>query len=496
MRVPVYQPGIQVKLFKTIKRTLLDDGTTPTSSRFQNMGDSIDLVPYLGEGGSVRTTKSVRDAAGGFSITMTDRPFHDGSNTLAGSNFETMYGLIEPMDFIEIRMRHDPVAAGSKPPIVMRGFVSDVQRNEAMGADGRPMRTVVINGQDYGKLWQQMRIIYWPGYVLGQDVLSNFKLFTRFGVGFKTVQKGTDFVREVISKVFNPYLTELMPASSPNPKEILVDTVADVPGVASVTGPQNQDGTIYELLRQYLDVGVWNELFLEDREDGVHVVYRTNPFKAVSGEPIQDGSTIPDLIDVPASDVISLSVSRSDANVANYYWVRAPRFDLNSEVFRKQYALGADKKTLILDTYDNAKDSLYGVRLMDTETQMGGEDVTSFNSGQDKDTIATRDVSMSNWVNDRRRILVEQNRDNVVLEQGSMRIRGRPDIRAGSYVNLKRGTFSAEYYVPQVSHEYMPMQGFFSTVSLERGTGFVERAKRDGGASTPYLAEMASGDTK
>jgi hypothetical protein len=491
MRVPVYQPGIQVNLFKTVKRTRLDDGSTPTSSRFQGLGQVIDLVPHLGDGGSVRTTKSVREAAGGFSITMIDKPFDDGTE---GANFETLYGLIEPMDYVEIRMMHDADDSGDDFPIVMRGFVSEVQRNESMSADGKPMRSVVISGQDYGKLWQQMRIIYWPGYVLGQDVLSNFKLFTRFGVGFETTQKGVDFAREVIAKIFNPYLAELMPANSPNPKEILVDTVSDVPGVTSVTGPQNQDGTIYDLLRQYLDVGVWNELFLEDREDGVHLVYRTNPFKAVSGEAIQNGADIPDSIDVSAADVISLSVSRSDANVANYYWVRSPRFDLNSEVFRKQYALDADKQTLILDTYDNAKDSLYGVRLMDTETQMGGEDVTSFNSGQDKNTVATRDVSMSNWVNDRRRIMVEQNRDNVVLEHGSMRMRGRPEIRAGSYINLQRGTFSAEYYVPQVSLEYVPMQGFFGTLTLERGTGFIERAKRDGGASTPYLAEMAETD--
>lgn len=489
-RVPLYHPDVQVSLFKTIKRTQLGDSGAKVSARFQGLAQKIELRGFLGENGGVRTIKSVRDPAGGFSITMADKPYSDGTNTLAASNFESLYGLIEPMDYIEIRMRHEVVPSGQKPPVIMRGFVTNVQRNEGMGQDGKPMRVVTLTGQDYGKLWQQMRILYWPGYVLGQDVLTNFKLFARFGVGFKTSSNGPDFVREIIDKIFNPYLQTLMPENTPNPNEIFTDAIVAVPGVMSVTGPQNKDGSIYELLRTYLDVGVWNELFLEDREDGVYVVFRPNPFKSVAGEKIQPEA--PDLppVEILDTDVISLSLQRTDANVANYYWVRAPLFDLNSEVFRKQYAIIGDKQTMVLDEYDNAKAALYGIRVMDTETQMGGNDVTTFNSGQDKATIAARDISMSNWVNDRRRIMVEQNKDNVVLEDGSMRIRGNEKVRPGSFIKLRRGTFVAEYYVPQVSHEYVPMQGYFSTLTLERGMGFVERVKREGGSSTPYLAEM------
>src|SRR3546814_13152795 len=86
--------------------------------------------------------------------------------------------------------------------------------------------------------------------------------------------------------------------------------------------------------------------------------------------------------------------------------------------------------------------------------------------------------------------MVEQNKDNVLLERGTFRIRGNENIRAGMFVRLRRGGFSAEYYVVTVEHEYVPFSGFFATPTLERGMGLVARAKPGGGADSPYLAEM------
>lgn len=136
--VEIYEPGIRVTLYKTISRTTLD-ANNPVSQRFQGSAKTIDLTPFLGDGSALRTSKSVRESAGGFSLTLVDKPY---KGTYAGTNtFETLYGLIEPMDLIEIRMRHDPPSTGgAKPPIVMRGFVSTVSRSETMGADGRPQR--------------------------------------------------------------------------------------------------------------------------------------------------------------------------------------------------------------------------------------------------------------------------------------------------------------------------------------------------------------------
>lgn len=492
--VKVYEPDIRVTLYKTIKRTTLDEDT-PVSARFSGIDQKIDLTPFLSETSGLRTSKSVRDPAGGFSLTVADKPY----KTLDA--FETLYGVIEPMDFIEIRMRHAPpdlignVIAGAasdptRPPIVMRGFVSEVIRNETMGAEGRPQRSVVINGQDYGKLWQMLQILYLPGYVIGQDILSNFKLFERFGVGFQTTMKAGEFVSQMVEKVINPYLKKLMPQHSPNPTAIQTD-ISVKHGTTSITGPQNQEGTIYDLMRTYTDVGIWNELYLEDREDGVYCVYRPNPAQTIDGKPIQDDAPKPTIVDLSDVDVLSMSVSRSDANVANFYWVRAPRFEMVGDITMRLFAVqGADRKTVLLEDYPNSKTDLYGTRVMYGQTEMGGDEVTTFNSGQKAADSQKRDSGMANWVAERRRIMVEQNKDNVVLERGTMRVRGNEAIKPGYYVRLNRGAFSALYYVVQVDHDYIPFNGFFSTLAVERGMGFVERAKRGSGSDSPYLAEL------
>lgn len=487
-RVKIYEPDIRVTLYKTISRTTLDNNN-PVSQRFQGTARTIDLTPYLGEGSALRISKSVREPAGGFTLTFADKPF---KGSYAGSaTFETLYGLIEPMDFIEIRMRHDPPSnSGAKPPIVMRGFVSAPARSETMGADGRPQRAVIVSGQDYGKLWQMLQILYLPGYVIGEDILSNFKLFERFGVGLENGMSAGDFVTQVVQKILNPYLANLMPTNSPNPTEVKLD-VSVTHGTTSVTGPQNQEGSIYDLLRSYSDAGVWNELYLDDREDGVYCVYRPIPSLDISGNLIQSDAPAPVYVDLPDIDVISLNVGRSDANIANYYWVRAPRFELASDIYRQQFAIqGADKDTVLLDTYANSATQLYGNRLMYADTQQGGDEVSTFSSGLPAAAQSKRDTSMAGWINDRRNIMVQQNKDNILFESGTIRVRGNENIKRGVYVRLRRGQFKAIYYVVQVDHDYIPFQGFFSTLTVERGTGFIERVKRGGGADSPYLAEM------
>jgi len=216
-RIKIYDPNIKVTLYKTISRTVLN-GNNPVSQRFQGTARTIDLTPFLGESSSVRTSKSVRDAAGGFVLSIADKPFK--GNYAGTETFETLYGLIEPMDFIEIRMRHEPpTSGGTQPPIIMRGFVSTISRSEAMGSDGKPQRTVTVSGHDYGKLWQMLQILYLPGYVIGEDILSNFKLFERFGGTLSTLT-AADFVAQIIQTIVNPYLLALMPANTPNPTSI------------------------------------------------------------------------------------------------------------------------------------------------------------------------------------------------------------------------------------------------------------------------------------
>jgi hypothetical protein len=454
----------------------------------------IDLTPFLGDGGFVQIAKSVRDAAGGFSITLVDQPIqHNGL-------FDSLYGQIEPMDFIEIRVRHNLPGLGltndPTPPVYMRGFVSEINRDQKMGANGRPQRTVTIAGHDYGKIWQMIQLIYTAGYLVGTDILSSFKLFELWGPGYSTVLTAQDFVQQVMSKIFNQFLGNLMPSNSPNPRAVKFD-IGAVPGVVSIQGVQNQQGTLYNLLTTFGDVGGFNELYIEDREDGVYCVYRPAPLRDINGKLIQPGAVAPETIDVHEADLIGLRTGRSDANTANYYWTRAPRFELVGDIYRQQFAIQGAEATeaasVTLTRYPNSSERYYGIRAMLNETQMGGDDITTTTSGLLQPDQDLRDTSVANWINNRRAVTAAQNRDNVILEKGTARIRADERIRAGCYVNIWQGSFMSTFYVPRVELDYVPYEGLFMTLTLERGTGYLQRMNGANGMQSPWLQEMAGG---
>lgn len=480
--VITYEPRLKVTLYKTVGRKSLG-GKAVTSDRFQGTvaQQRIDLTPYLGDGASVRTSKSIRDPAGSWQLQFGDQ----GHKAVAA--LETLYGLIEPMDMVEIRMRHG-VGAG-QPPVVMRGFVSDVARMEAMSPDGRPSRSVSVSGQDYGKIWQIMQILYRADYIVGQNYISDFKLFERFGQGLKTVYPVKDFVSDVIKKLVNVFLDKMLPEQFPMPREIQV-AESSVLGTTS-PGIQGQEGTVYDLLRRYTDVGPWNELFMEDREDGVYCVFRANPFLSATDSPpkkIQETAPDPEYVDMDAVDVVSISTSRSDSNVANYYWVEASKWMLGDDWIRRSWGLtGPEKETVDFSEYPNSQTKLYGTRMMTVESMTGKQDMTTHNTGGDDATRGKQVDDMSEWLKGRRKVVSDSNKDNVILERGTIRLRGNEELRSGRYLRLKRGSTVAIYYLTHVEHEFVPFAGYWTTVQFERGTGFVERVRNGG---SPYLGEM------
>lgn len=494
--IQVLGPQFKVTLFKTVKRNTIDDSET-VSVRFGATTATIDLTPFLSDLSTITTSKSVREPAGGWAITVSDQPYSVASGT------DSLYGVVEPMDMVEIRFQHQ---GGSTigPPVVMRGFVSTVDRSEEMGQDGAPIRTITITGQDYGKIWQMLQIFYGPGYVIGQDILSAFSMYERFGNGFKIGQSGADFLNESFDKILNPYLTEIVKGNSNNPATITV-VAQQKHGVTSLSGTQNQEGTLYDIFTRFLDVGPWNELFLTEDNSKVYCIYRPNPSLDLKAKPIDADTVAPVKFDpsnidvtklvyhdVPAADIASIRVSRSDANIANYYWVRAPRYELASDIYLRQSAITVGDKTVDLTGYINTKGALYGIRKMEVGTEMGADDVSNTSTGLPADQQTARDTSTMNWITSRRESLVKQNKDNVLLERGVIVIKGNENIRPGNFVRVVRGTFTALYYVCQVDHQFSPFNRFVTVLIVERGMGFVERMRSSGGPESPYYAEMAT----
>nr|USU31068.1 hypothetical protein NG677_17205 [Methylobacterium sp. OTU13CASTA1] len=498
--IKVYEPKFQVRLIKTVDRKTVD-GAQQTSERFRGTEGFIDLTPWLGDRSSITTSKSIYEGAGGFHFSMPDKPY-----SRAGG-LDSLYGIVEPMDLVEIRLAHSGEDQPTgKPPLVMRGFVSSVTRDEEMSPNGTPVRTVNIHGQDYGKIWQMIQIFYGPSYILGQDILSSFKLMDRFGAGLKTALTNVDFVKLSVDLI-NSYLANVLPKDSGFPK-ITVRAENVIEAAVGITGIQTAEGTIYNLLKSYMDLGPYNELFLTEDDDGVYCVYRQNPALGLSGVPLYPKVTVGPqntgtlsvdagqlvVTEIPEKDIVSIKIQRTDAGVANYYWVAAPSFSLNSDVIMRQ--MGAtdanEAKTINLGKYGNCSVDLYGHRMMQVDTHLGGPNVSNVQSGLTERENDLRDNDVFGWIRDRRGFLVAQNKDNSILEKGTLQIRGNEKIRAGNYIKVHRGSVSSLYYVTSVTHRMQPYVGFMTTLNVTRGQGFSDRIKMGGGTDSPYLAERAT----
>lgn len=479
MTIRTYHPQASVVLTKIVARD------KKGSKRFQGFDNRIELTKFLGEYGGIKTVKSVHDGAGVFTITCTDEKSLDGRDSL--------YGLVEPMDHVEIRMSHEPHKhAGGDLPIIMRGFVSEVRRTETMGGDGKPVRAVVIAGQDYTKLLMQLQIFYEKSFLLKQKLLTSFRLFVNSGVRFDAL-RSNDFITEVVTKIVDPYMAKLVAVNenAAGFKAKLNLELSVSTGTVAPFGINPYEGTIWNFLRTWGDMP-WNELFIQSREKGEYLVYRPVPYKDLNRNLIQTDAKDPGTVEITDRDVVTMELSRGDRNVANYYWVTSTRADMASHESLRIFAVQAQGsiQDFFLSDYPNADPVLYGNRKMEVPTQQGhSNDRSRLGDGLPEAGHKVAMKLLAVWAGDRRRLLAALNRDNVVYEQGSMTLRGNETIRAGMYLALERGALTAEYYVNTVAHDFKPFRSYMTTVTVNRGTGFLERIA----SGSPYEAEGRRG---
>jgi hypothetical protein len=541
MKTSIRNPNIQVLLHKVVTRTS-PEGSAPQaqssslpanqaqsttgsgapqgfSSQQYSQSDSpanvIDVTHWLGEGSTVRVQKSVRDGAGAFSIDFVDQ-------VMAPLN-DTLYALIEPMDMFELRFAGDAFkyagTAGQKLPIMMRGFVSDITRSQSMGADGKPRRTVRVVGHDYGKILQLIQIFNMPNTPEVANLISSFPLFSKYGSDLN-VKNSTDFINLVFSLIVNPYIQGLQSAGA-TAGAALDSIITDIqvpPALVSVQLGAFNGGTVEGLFEEYLDTKPFNEFFIEDRDagpwgaEGPYAVYRPAPFMdAIARGMIQDPVTSPtsgvsnssaltpnaNCIAIESDSIISITAHRSDNKVGNYFWVDAPRFNMNYDDLTRQYAgytAQQGKVPVYVADYGNVTPALYGLRKLEVSTQQGG--VTESSSGNGTPNGAQRDKDQNSflaWIDDRRSTLIEINQDNVVLEDGDMHLRGNEKIRAGCYVKINYGNqLSSMHYAHSVTHTFEPFGSYFTEVEYERGTNFVDRQIQGGPGIDLYHSEMLS----
>lgn len=479
----VHQPQIRVRLIKTRSRDKVSGDLPAASARYQKPR-IIDLTPYLSDGG-VRTQKSVREPAGAFSISLTPRPYTDNGESL----LETLDNLIEPMDMIEIRLAHespDKMKAAMAdrinwPPVVMRGFVSQVLRSESI-ANGTPQRSIVVSGQDYGKLLQIIQIFYLNNSVVGDNILGELKFFQKYADGSDAKNmSAADFIALLLKEVINPYLariTALADRNSGVPDEI--DSRVSIDGAVSPFGIGGaQDMSVHQMLATFLDVGPFNELYIEDVGPDVVLVARPQPCWGGDGLAYDGVEVLPEAVDIGLGDVASVQLSRGDSGVYNIFEVEAARIVIVSQEIYRLSAQSEAAGNPLRMTDLNQEAALFGVRRLNASTMLNNPALVMSDSTK-KEVVPIEASHDLDWVKSRRERLFLLNKSASVFERGSLRLKGNEKLRAGMRLRVKHSSaLTVTYYVTAVSHEYLPGAGFFTTAQVERGNGFILSAGLD-----------------
>jgi len=472
MPIRTHHPDISVVLTKTIERK---NGVSP---RYKGLPRKLELKPYISETGSVVTHKSKRESSGTFTLTLTAEPVPEAGDSL--------YGLIEPMDHIEIRMARDSYKyAGGLLPIVMRGFVSNISLSEGMNDDGIPYRHITVTGHDYGKLLDIFQVFFEKNYLLGQDVLTHFKLFLNNGVGYRPMG-ASEFVSTIVDKIVSPSY-EKMRSDNSAVEDIQVNASVKN-GVVAPHGAAGAEGTLWSLMKRFSDV-YWNELFIEDTEEGVFLTYRPMPLRDLDDNYILEGAEDPGSISISNDDIVTRELSREDNKVANYYWVSSPRSDIHNTGTLRILSLQGGSESYFLQNYQNSLPDVYGLRKMEVETDQGDTSQVTGDKNIPADEAKKVAEATALWVTKRREDLIKMHRDNVVYESGSFTFKGDESAKVGKYLKVDYGAYQAEHYIISIDHKFEPFRQFVTTAQIERGTGFLERSRQE----APYLDEHRTG---
>lgn len=474
MAVKVYRPAYQVTLTKLIRRS--GEGV---AERYSGADRTTDLTPFLSEGGAIKVVKAIMEPAGAFTIAFADQP--------DPSILDTLYARIEPMDMIEIRGSREPhKTAGQQLPLLMRGFVSSVRRSEAIGSEGTPQRFITVMGQDTGKMFLIQRLFWEAIYAEGSNpYLDVYRLQAATGIepAFLPVNEA---MKQLVERVLNPKIAQMAAyADRAVPALRFRGTVAQ--GLVSPNLIAPFQGAYWGLVQLMADAP-WNEVFVEDEEEGPVLIFRPTPYKDIRGAYIMPGAADPGTIELDADQVVSMDVGRSDERIANFFYVPpgASMIDASQAVAVASIASGEPFDT----NYGNNKPELYGLRKMDSESRLLPETIGALPAQLPAAEAQRAASGIVQWHIERARHLRDMNRDNSVLEEGSATVQGSETVKPGRFLRLTRGDLVAEAYVPRITHNISPLDGWTTNIMLIRGMGFLERLRMDG---SPFWKEGRRG---
>lgn len=483
MTVRTFRPRFRVIITKNVLRK---DGV---SSRYQvAQGDSggiLDITPYLGDGSTISVNKGLYEPMGSFVFTVPDQPF---TATEGAQPSDSLYGLVEAMDGVEIYLARSPEQYGwnesavGQCPVLMRGFIRSVTRTETMDRRGKPRRQVVIQGNDYGALFASFIAVYWWKYrVAGNSWPDEFAWMQAYGEQF--VAKPTaDFMR-IFLKLANDWLGKIYDQGGWTWR--IAENFSVTEGTNSPMGLSQNQGPVWAVMRAESD-SPFNELWVSDERDAPTLIYRPTPWKTYKpqGRQLVDeylpqfGQTIEaETLDLDITDIVSIDAERGDGNVANIFWVSNP---LAQQGFHSInlliQGLQASDDTVVDKDYPNNSPEMYGDRLMQIDLRQTPTLIKGAPTGPKKETWKQNDAEhWPQWMKARRTWLRDASRDNSVFEEGSIIVKGDERWKAGMYARITRGALVWECYIVGVQNTFAPFREYTTRLTFIRGTGFWQR---------------------
>jgi hypothetical protein len=447
-----HRPGLKILVTKRKKSTLV----TGRGGILSNP-QSFDLAPALGDKGTCTTSKNLYGYHGEFHIILPDMPFDFGGQDGIQATVDSPYGLIEPMDVVEIQMDRD---VKTNMPVVMRGLVRSVGRDETVGEDGRPMRRVSIVGQDFGAIFTISQLWLMVGLRDGDVFLPRMEFQQQTGLvyGPVPVEEFMQAILDIANDSIESTGITVKPAFGGVPGHIIPSTMPAMEGPVWVTMIRFSDSP-------------WNELFVRDPATGKNpeLVFRETPWKTIDGIEFGDFSGV-ETFDVEMTDVLSISAHRDDSGVANFIWVDQPAAWINAH-WQQLISPAAQEVAKEAEADPNSTRKIYGDRLL-SQTSNISPGTAAGALPEDEQKVAWND--WWGWRKKRIRWLRKATEDNADFEQGSITVKGNPKYQVGNYLKLKRGV-PWEAYIVGVTHEYHAYHEYLTTIEFIRGTGFIGR---------------------
>ena len=241
-----------------------------------------------------------------------------------------------------------------------------------------------------------------------------------------------------------------------------------------------EDGSVWNLMR-YFDNSPWNELYITDLEDAPALVFRETPWKDFknSNEPVWKNvdekvkaATLGESIEIEPGSVMDYSLSRSDAELKNYFFTYPEQNLFQGQTSFKKHILDnvRTENDLNSNPYLIARDdndaglNRFGFRRFENTSEYF-ENEKEYKSTE----ILSKIFNMA---------LQKAFKFNGHYESGSFTIKGNSEIRPGRYVIFKSNTgVDPEFYVVGVRHTINLQEGseqFSTSLTVQRGDGFLK----------------------